>query len=226
MGREAQTRCAKRRWQQLFSRCGLGAPPDGDFERLAAAYAEEGRHYHTLDHVLDGLALLDGVAHLARHPEEVELALWLHDVVHDTRLDDNESASAEWAGGLLSRAGAAADVVQRVRHMILATRHADPPRTPDEALLLDIDLSILGRDPDAFGRYESQIRREYAWVPDAVFRSARTAVLAAFLERERIFHTDALHDAYESRARANLAAALQRLESCASRPDRDGPRGA
>ena len=76
--------------------------------------------------------------------------------------------------------------------MIRATRHGAPPETRDEALLLDIDLSILGRDRSRFDEYAEQIRREFAWVPDDAFRSGREAVLGDFLGRERIFVTSEL----------------------------------
>jgi predicted metal-dependent HD superfamily phosphohydrolase len=78
----------------------------------------------------------------------------------------------------------------------------------DTQLLLDIDLAILGAAPERFAAYESQIRAEYAHVPEADFRSGRAQVLSGFLARPRIYATAAFHDALEHRARENLAKAL------------------
>lgn len=84
---------ARRRWQGLWVRLGL-APPDGAIDALLAEYEAAHRHYHNLNHVLDCLELLDRHRHLAKRPAEVELAIWFHDAVYDTRRDDNEAASA------------------------------------------------------------------------------------------------------------------------------------
>ena len=59
--------------------------------------------------------------------------------------------------------------------------HAARPATADEALLVDIDLAILGAAEERFAQYEAQIRAEYAWVDDALFRSRRREVLTGFL---------------------------------------------
>ena len=48
------------------------------------------------------------------------------------------------------------DEIARVRNMILATAHAAKAETPDEALLLDIDLSILGGDETDVRRVRSR----------------------------------------------------------------------
>ena len=72
-----------------------------------------------------------------------------------------------------------------------------------------------GRDVDC-ERYETDIRREYRWVPGPLYRRARRALLQGFLERPRLYATDALHSQREARARANLTAALARLRNAAS----------
>ena len=90
----------------------------------------------------------------------------------------------------------------------MATRHAALPTGSDQQLLVDIDLAILGADAARFAEYERQIRAEYAFVPEATSQARRRAVLAAFLDRERIYSTPRLHDELEPRARANLAMAI------------------
>ena len=75
-------------------------------------------------------------------------------------------------------------------------------------MMLDVDLAILGAAPGRFDEYERQIRAEYAHVPEAEFRAGRRKVLQGFVERERIYVTDAFHDALEARARANLQRSL------------------
>ena len=41
----------------------------------------------------------------------------------------------------------------------------------DEVLLIDVDLSILGAEAQRFAQYEQQIRAEYAFVPEDLFRT-------------------------------------------------------
>lgn len=93
------------------------------------------------------------------------------------------------------------------------TRHAAAPATADEALLLDVHLSILGAPTARFDEYEAQVRVEYAWVPDEAYRSARGRILRGFLERLALFHTPHFAGLFESSARANLERSLARLEA-------------
>ena len=80
--------------------------------------------------------------------------------------------------------------------------------TPDEALLVDVDLAIRGRPEARFDLYERQIREEYAWVPEDVFRQKRGEILRGFLGRPSIYQTEAFRAKYEAQARRNLARSL------------------
>lgn len=188
----------------------LGAAGDGADLRdaLLTAYAESHRRYHTRQHLGECLAALDTVRHLARHPGEVAIALWFHDAVYDLQAHDNEQRSADRATAALQAAGVSAEAVDRVVALILATRHTGVPATPDEQLLVDIDLGILGAAPARFAEYERQIREEYAFVPEAIFRSARRGILQGFLARPALYGTAHFRDRLEARARANLAGVL------------------
>ena len=154
---------------------------------------------------------LDWTCHSAEN--EAEAALWFHDVIYDTRASDNEEQSAAWAESVLRVGQVAQDVLTRVCQLIIATKHQAPPASLSAALVMDIDLSIFGRDPAEFERYEQNIRREYVWVPEAAFREARAAILESFLRRAHVFETAVFRQRYEARARENLVRSIQHLRS-------------
>jgi len=201
--------------QTSWNRCwsGLDAQGDGDvlMQKLVAAYEEPQRKYHTLQHLTECLSLVSQHLHIAIEPAEVEVTLWFHDAIYDVTSHDNEARSATWAVEALSAAGVAVERVERVRQHILATRHAALPKGRDQQLLVDIDLAILGAARARFEEYEVQIRAEYAWIPEPLFRQKRAEVLVEFLARQPIYNTAPLRDALERQARENLAYSLQQL---------------
>jgi predicted metal-dependent HD superfamily phosphohydrolase len=198
------------RWQRLLSALQLPAEAH-TCAALQAAYGEPHRHYHTGRHIAHCLVELDLARHLAIEPAEVEMALWFHDAIYDPHAADNEDKSAAWAVRFLGGQGLEPVRIQRVRDHILATRHCAPAAGPDAQLTVDVDLAILGSDAGTYGEFEINVRREYDWVPEAVFRGRRAEILQSFLNRPRIYHTDFFAQRHETRARANLAAAIRAL---------------
>jgi predicted metal-dependent HD superfamily phosphohydrolase len=93
----------------------------------------------------------------------------------------------------------------------MTTRHNAIPEGSDAQVLVDIDLSILGASPERFDEYERQVREEYAWVPDDVFRHVRKGILEEFLTRPSIFNTRFFRDRLEQQARTNLARSIRAL---------------
>ncbi len=136
---------------------------------LISAYDSSGRYYHTLGHIRDCLRELDSCRASAREPGLIELAIWYHDAIYDPSRHDNEARSAAMARDAMNNTGLPPTAIERVQAMILATRHLDPSGDADARLLVDIDLSILGRPQAEFDRYEDAIRREYQRVPDHIF---------------------------------------------------------
>ncbi len=183
-------------------------PPAGLFEQLVSAYQESQRHYHTLQHLAECLAHFEQARHLAQQPGEVAIALWFHDAIYDVRGKDNERRSADWAVRTLAASQAGQATLDRVERLIMATRHDATPDEPDEQLLVDIDLAILGAAPERFAEYDAQVRAEYAWVPGFVYRMKRRSVLKAFLTRPRLYGTDHFRARHEAQARRNLASIL------------------
>lgn len=192
---------------------GLGADADrGDtLHALLARHAEPWRRYHTLQHLAECVTAFDTAITHALRPAEVEAALWFHDAVYDPRRDDNEALSARLSQDVLVRAHVTTDVAARVATLVLATRHDAAVHAPDERLVVDIDLAILGASDSRFEEYEKQVREEYSFVPEADFRARRRAILRAFVERASIYNTRHFRDRLERRARENLTRALSRL---------------
>jgi predicted metal-dependent HD superfamily phosphohydrolase len=180
---------------------------------LRARYAAPGRHYHGQRHIGLLLALHADIHPALAVPDAVELAIWYHDAIYDPTRADNEAESAA-----LLRADMAglADpaLVTRAATLILATQaHRIPPGlapalAADCAHFLDMDLSILGADPETFAWYDAAIRREYAHIPEDQWRRRRPAVLGGFLARERLYLTGHFHRRLDATARANLRAAI------------------
>jgi predicted metal-dependent HD superfamily phosphohydrolase len=198
-------------WTATWSGLGVEAPGDGLYAELIARYSAPERHYHTVRHLDECFARLAESRQLAEHPHEIELALWFHDAIYDVRGQDSEERSAAWAEDIARRAGVPADVVGRIRESIVATKHDALPDSNDSRLLVDIDLAILGASVERFDEYERQVRQEYSWVPDALFRSKRREILEAFLARPHLFNTDYFRSKFEAQARANLARSVTSL---------------
>lgn len=194
-------------WVNAWSDLDL-QPPAGLFEQLVGAYEQPQRHYHSLQHLAECLMHFEQSRHLAQRPGEVAIALWFHDAVYDVRGKDNERQSADWACRVLASCQASQATLERVERLIMVTRHDATPSEPDEQLLVDIDLAILGAAPERFAEYDAQVRAEYAWVPGFVYRMKRRSVLKSFLARPTLYSTDHFRARYEAQARSNLAAVL------------------
>ncbi|RAZ77427.1 HD domain-containing protein [Mesorhizobium atlanticum] len=184
---------------------------------LAALYSAEDRHYHGLAHIEAMLALAEEYRGLLDDPEAVEAAIWFHDAIYDSRAKDNEAKSAELAE---KRLAGRVDPrrLARIAAMINATATHELPPFRDEdalndaALLLDMDLAILGAEPAIFDAYEKAVRLEYGWVEEPMWRAGRSAVLKTFLARPRIFHTAEFQKRFEAQARHNIQRSLAALE--------------
>lgn len=186
---------------------------DDVYAQLESAYAEPHRHYHTGQHIADCFEQFDFAGNLATAPEEVELALWFHDAIYRPTSSKNELRSAEWAQRFLRSVGTDETRSQQVFDHIMATQHGAGSLSGDTALVVDIDLSVLGRDTSEYDVYERAIREEYKWVPGPLYRRKRAEISESFLERPAIYETRHFHETYEVSARENLRRAIEALRT-------------
>jgi predicted metal-dependent HD superfamily phosphohydrolase len=199
-------------WVELWGRIGAVGDPLPVYQSLVKRYAEPHRAYHNLGHVQDCLQEFENARSLATDADAVEVAIWFHDAVYDPKAKDNEELSAQLAEYLFQAADLLEAFTEKVTRLILATKHDAPPENKDAALLIDIDLSILGQPREKFAEYEAAIRQEYAWADSAEFAAGRCRLLREFLKRPSIYQTDFFRAKYEETARKNVQWAVVRLD--------------
>ena len=199
------------RWTKLWHAIPAKADIAPWFGTVLVSYSEPHRHYHNLKHLNECLTEFDGITAQAHDPIALEYALWFHDVIYDVAEMNNEDISAEWARDSLESADVSKPFIKQVRSLILATKTHTPDRTPDAALMCDIDLAILGQNKARFAEYEEGIRQEYIDVPIRKYAKKRAEILQRFLERETIYCTDSFQQRYETKARMNLKVSIDKL---------------
>lgn len=175
--------------------------------RLRKAYASRGRYYHTLEHISALFALWQQHHRELRDPDTVALAIWYHDAVYQSLRKDNEKRSAQWAERDLQAWGLAAEKIKTVVKMIEVTAHhhqVPEPVNHDLLWFLDFDLNILSAPTAVYTTYVDQVRKEYRWVPEALYRHGRVKVLKTMLAADFIYHTPTFRQQKERQARDNV----------------------
>lgn len=180
---------------------------DHQWDVLAKLYGEAHRAYHTLDHIGAMLSHFDSVRDQIMDADAFEAAIWYHDAIYNThatttRRDfDNEYESADLAERALRNSSLD---LYKVRALILVTKDHQKSNNSDEDFMKDIDLSILGQRPEIYQIYQSAIRKEYHYVPTALYCEKRIEILNNFLRRTPIFSTQHFQNRFEEQAERNL----------------------
>lgn len=197
----------------------VGVTGEGkDFwKRLIIPYLDNSRHYHDLNHIRSMLEEFGQIKHLLNDPLAVEMAIWFHDFIYDTSPPDvcvasNEDRSAYHAERVIRDLGLSDSFADKVKDLILATKHNFIPLDNDAQYLVDLDLLVLGKSESEFDLYENGIRKEYSFIADDVFAKKRAEILRGFLGRDFIFLTEYFREKYEAPARKNLKRSISRLE--------------
>ncbi len=198
-------------WRPLWQRLGGMGDAATWHTRLLAAYAEPQRAYHSLQHLDECLRVFDEAkaSDSIKQPDLVEMAFWFHDAVYDPKGSENEALSAQMAVEALGDG----EVAREVARLIMLTKSHQPGAGLDDAWIIDIDIAIFAQAPARVMEYERQIRVEYAWVPDEVYREKRAEILTGFLNRERIYLTPWARERFEDRAQENLRTLIAQLSS-------------
>ena len=182
------------------------------FQTLKERYSEKSRFYHNLSHVKTLLDLFESLDNKAQNHTAIRFSIWLHDLVYDTKRNDNEEESARLASQMMSQLHVDVETIGVVSSLILATKnHSGDNLAEDNKLFLDMDLAILGMREEIYNKYSRAIREEYFWVPELIYRRERRKILKSFLAREVIYFTDEMEKRFEEQARKNINGEINSL---------------
>lgn len=176
--------------------------------RLTARYLEpkESRYYHTLGHINYGLKVYKELFTIPLTP--VKFFAWaFHDSVYDSRMSDNEQRSADLLMREAPVLGLSMDESDEAGKYIIATHPSAEPIN----IINDIDLAILGSEPEAYNMYVEHIRKEYSWVEPEVWKAGRTGVLRQLLKRERLYISPEFDARFSAQAIENMKLELLSL---------------
>ncbi len=179
---------------------------------LSLHYGASSRHYHNFHHIQDLLTQAKRFAASIEDRPVLLFSIWYHDIIYRPWRQDNELKSAELARKRLAPFDLSKLQVEACFQQILLTKTHDAEAADlDTQLLLDFDLSILGRSQATYERYCQQIRKEYRIFPDFLYRPGRRKALQHFIARPFIYHHPHYREQYEAQARANLRWELAQL---------------
>ncbi|MEH2137963.1 HD domain-containing protein [Nostoc sp.] len=200
-------------WQHTLKPFGVDQiAAEKAFNSLVEAYSTPDRYYHTLKHIDRVLSTVQILQGYTNNLAAVQLATWFHDVMYDTKAQDNEERSAHYAFELLSNLGIPESIITTVTRLILNTKnHQAALNDYDSQVLLDADLAILAANSVDYLEYAHAIRQEYDWLLEKDYITGRQQVLERFLQRSHIYFTPLMSEFAEPCARGNIQAEIQSL---------------
>ena len=183
-----------------------------EWGELTRRYCEDSRHYHTLDHISECFETLDNMGELDDRTYVFWMSLFYHDAVYDPMRLDNEAHSAALAiqsslniltdtSKIVFHSEIARDLIYNI--MMTKTHNAIP--CEEAAILVDVDLAILGACPERFQQYEDQIRAEYSFVPEEIYKVKRAEIMKGFANRYLLFSRQSFRDKFGEQAKQNLS---------------------
>lgn len=176
-------------------------------------YAQPNRFYHNIKHVYSFLKTLDEHKRLIVNYDTLCMAAWFHDVIYNTKREDNEEKSASFAGVKLNFLGLNEYSINRIKQLILSTKNHKPYKEDyDDFLFADSDLRILGENFDTYMEYVHAIRQEYSHVNKVFYTYHRKKILNELLQRKAIYYTTHFKENFQVQAFDNIRKELSSLK--------------
>jgi predicted metal-dependent HD superfamily phosphohydrolase len=179
----------------------------------------EGRPYHNIDHINNGLQTIETIADTLNPIDKARLTLaWIyHDIFYKAGSRKNERHSAILAEMHLKYLNVDDLSIRLIRDMIIATDYYDPIvqyMNPNFNLITDIDLIDIA-DREKFALNSMAVRHEFSHVSTEIYKTGRKKFFEKLLatRNNKIFLSKELDHLNE--------VAIRNLESYIHNLDRD-----
>lgn len=195
----------KKIWKNLCSRYSNdGLLVEKLWKEIDDQYSTKNRHYHTLAHLQFMVDLARKHREVISDMETLLFSIFYHDIIYKAIRKDNEEKSAQLAQIRLHQLGVPYQKINKCARQILATKHHQSNNDQDTKVFLDLDLAILGSSSEDYRDYSRQIRKEFSFYPNFIYRLGRKKVLKYFLNKEYIYHTNVFRNSFEEQSIKNL----------------------
>jgi pantetheine-phosphate adenylyltransferase len=142
-------------------------------------YEEKHRYYHTLEHIISLMNILDRKKSL---DDELFLTTVYHDAVYDPKRSDNEDRSAELFISESGGANITREQAKEIKKIILATKEhsSHDQRSKD---FMDADLNILWSPLEEQIHHENLVFKEYQFMNYKKYVPERIKVLESINQK-------------------------------------------
>lgn len=178
---------------------------------IQSSYSKSGRYYHNIIHLDSLIGQLLPIRNQIEDWQTLIFSVAYHDIIYDTLRQDNEEKSAALAYDRLTQLKCPSVQKEKCKRQILSTKQHQASDNIDTNYFIDADLSILGSDKNSYLKYAEQIRKEYNYYPDLLYKPGRKKVLLKFLKMRNIYKTKYFQNKYEEQAKINISIELKSL---------------
>jgi predicted metal-dependent HD superfamily phosphohydrolase len=169
--------------------------------------------YHNYKHTLEVVSDAEDLGNLSELPEDelqdLVLAAWFHDTGYVNTYIDHEEESISFATEWLQQQNYPQERIQRISEMIMATKHDQEPEGLLQELLVDADLSNIGKD--TFFATAELLRVEWEIFKDKFFTDREWAQFQMDFLLSTTFHTNQAQRKFAGQLGINIQEQRNRL---------------
>lgn len=181
---------------------------------LIKRLSNESRKYHNVKHLEIKYKLYGEIKHLILNKEAMEYAIFFSYFEYDPRSLDSDKRNVELFKSFCADCGIsldsnvckdACDLLSCIgSHITEEHKTSNAFGNTDKHYFLDLDMAVLGTDEISYEIYTKQVRGEYDFLAENVYKALRLKVLQTFLQIPNIFSTKVFREKYEEQARRNI----------------------
>ncbi|GAB3193977.1 putative metal-dependent HD superfamily phosphohydrolase [Pontibacter aydingkolensis] len=170
--------------------------------------------YHNYKHTYETAAEAENLGKLSDLPEDelqdLILAAWFHDTGYIETYADHEEESVKIATAWLQEQGYPEERIERICRIILSTEHSRQPEGQLEELLVDADMSNIGKD--TFFATAELLRVEWEIYQDKFFSDREWAQFQIDFLLSTTFHTHQAQKKFAGQLGLNIQEQRTRLK--------------